>query len=223
MKLTSREAAQLLQISERTVHRWVQNLGMPHMDTPEGKLFDREELIQWADKHSFRIAMEVPGEQSSPLPLLAPTIQAGGIHYDVPGDCVEDALGEIAYGMNLPDLVDREFFHQVLLTREDLGSTGIGDGVAVPHVRSPLVIHVESPLVGLFFLKNAIAWNSIDGKPVKNLFTVVSPGIRAHLHLLSRISFALRSGELRKLLDLRKSSEVIMAKLGALDAQMTVP
>ncbi|MFQ5504308.1 MAG: PTS sugar transporter subunit IIA [Planctomycetota bacterium] len=217
MKLSLQEAAQLLQVSDRTVARWTTNLGMPHETSMDGPVFDRSELIEWANAHSFRLAMEVPGEHDSAVPSMASALQQGRIHYEVAGRTVEDALGEIAYSLPLPELVDREFFHQVLIAREDLGSTGVGEGIAIPHVRSPLVIHVEEPLVGLFFLERAVDWNAIDGKPVDTLFTVVSPGVRPHLHCLSMISFALRDPELRGLLSRRADTYAIIDRFQALD------
>jgi len=194
-------------------------LGMPHEDGPTGPIFDRSSLIEWADAHSVRLAMEVPGEQDSPLPDLTEALQFGGIHYDVGGHTVEDALGEVAYSLPLPELVNRDFFHQVLLAREDLGSTGVGDGVAIPHVRSPLVIHVEQPIVGLFFLEHDIDWGAIDGKRVHTLFTLVSPAVRPHLHLLSRIGYALHDEQFVAMLGKRAETYAILDRLAQLEQQ----
>ena len=225
MKLSQNEAAQLLQVSERTIGRWIKQLGLPHRVTDGEALFDRSELIDWANAHSLRLAMDVPGEEDGPLPSLSETLGRGGIHYDLGSGTiweldVESALEEAARRLPLPELVDRMFFHQVLLAREDLGSTGIGEGVAIPHVRSPLVMHIDQPVVGLFFLKEPIDWGALDGQPVSVLFTLVSPGVRSHLHLLSRIGFALRDQELRQLLDQQGDSAAIMARLEALDAKV---
>lgn len=218
-RLTLPEAAQLLQVSERTIRRWVEGLEMPY-DARSGELcFCREQLISWADEHSFRLAMDVPGEPQGTLPNLAPAVERGGIHYDLPGEGVEAALGEAAHALHLPQLVNRSFFHQVLLAREDLGSTGVGDGIAIPHVRAPLVLHVDQPLVGLFFLEHPVDWGAIDRKPVDTLFVVVSPGVRAHLHLLSRISLALQDDVLHHMLIERHSADVLLERLRELDAR----
>ena len=42
----------------------------------------------------------------------------------------------------LPEEVDREFLFQALLARETLASTGVGDGIAIPHLRNPIVLHL---------------------------------------------------------------------------------
>ena len=85
--------------------------------------------------------------------------------------------------MRLPEEVDSEFLYQVLLAREALGSTGMGDGIAIPHVRNPIVLHLSRPMVTLCFLETPIDFGSLDGKPVTTLFTLISPTVRAHLHL----------------------------------------
>jgi PTS system nitrogen regulatory IIA component len=62
----------------------------------------------------------------------------------------------------------------------------------VDRVRNPIVLHIPVPAITLCFLETPIEFDSIDGKPVHTLFTLVSPTVRAHLHLLSRLTWALR-------------------------------
>jgi PTS system nitrogen regulatory IIA component len=101
--------------------------------------------------------------------------------------------------VRLPDEVDRVFLLQVLLAREQLASTGLGDGIAVPHARNPVVLHLAKPQLSLCFLEKPIEFGALDGKPVQALFTLISPSVRAHLHLLSRLSFALKDAEFKAL------------------------
>ena len=84
----------------------------------------------------------------------------------------ERSYEEIAEELNLPLgtvkaqlFRAREFLYQILLARESLGSTGIGDGVAIPHVRNPVVLHVSEPVVTLSFLETPIDFHALDGKP----------------------------------------------------------
>ena len=97
----------------------------------------------------------------------------------------------------LPAEMDREAFFQLLLAREMAGSTAIGDGIAIPHVRNPIVLSTEQPAATLCFLAHPVDFGSLDGQPVSVLFTLVSPTVRAHLHLLSLLSFTLRDPRLQ--------------------------
>lgn len=216
--LTRAAAANLLQVSERTIVRWAERLDLPH--DGDAQNFSRNEVLRWADQHSLRLSAEVTTDEDadSALPTLTEAVTRAGIHRQISGDSVDSALEAAAHAMTLPEAIERDFFHQILLAREDLDSTGIGRGVAVPHVRAPLVMHVDQAYVGLVFLERPIDWHAIDGKPVDTLFVLVCPGIRSHLHLLRRIAWGLQDEELRKLLVTRGDDTEIFARLRALDA-----
>jgi PTS system nitrogen regulatory IIA component len=123
--------------------------------------------------------------------------------------------------MSLPDDVDREFLYQVLLARESLGSTGIGDGIAIPHVRNPIVLHLSRPIVTLCFLEQPIDFGALDGQPVSTLFTLISPTVRAHLHLLSRLAFTLRDPRFNAAVRQQASREELFEALHAAEAAVT--
>ena len=63
--------------------------------------------------------------------------------------------------LRLPDEVDREFLFQVLVAREALEPTAIGDGIAIPHVRNPIVLHVPEPAITLCFLEAAVDFGAL--------------------------------------------------------------
>ena len=125
--------------------------------------------------------------------------------------------------MQLPEEVDRAFLLKVLLTRESLGSTGIGDGIAIPHVRNPIVLHIQRPMVTLCSLKAAIDFAALDGKPVHTLFTLVSPTIRAHLGLLSKLAFALRDERFKQAVANRGSRQELLEAAAVVEHQMASP
>ena len=81
---------------------------------------------------------------------------------------------------------------RALEAREALGSTGVGDGIAIPHVRNPIVLHVVRPFVTLGLLTHPIDFAAMDGKPVHALFMVVSPIVPTHLRILAQLGFVLR-------------------------------
>jgi PTS system nitrogen regulatory IIA component len=125
--------------------------------------------------------------------------------------------------MPLPEEVDREFLLKVLLARESLGSTAVGDGVALPHVRNPVVMHVPRPMVTLCFLENPVPFGALDGKPVHTLFTMLSPTVRAHLHMLACLSFALRQPDFASVIGRQGSREEILAACEAVDRTTAEP
>jgi PTS system nitrogen regulatory IIA component len=113
--------------------------------------------------------------------------------------------------LDLPPEIDPDFILQVLLAREAMGTTAVGDGIAIPHVRNPILVQLPVPKIALCFLAQPIDFGALDGKPVQILFTIISPTIRMHLHLLSKLAFCLRDQRLRGILGKQCNSEAIMA------------
>jgi PTS system nitrogen regulatory IIA component len=193
MKLRVRDAAELLGVSEKTVYRWISRKSLPVHRVNEQYRFNRAELLEWASSRQVAVSpriLEEPGEAF--IPSLAEALRAGGIHYRVEGLDKPSVLRSVVDILPLPEGVDRAFLLHVLLARESLGSTAIGNGIAIPHVRNPITLHVEQPIVAICFLEHPIDFQAIDGKAVHTLFTIVSPTIRAHLNLLSKLTYGLQ-------------------------------
>jgi PTS system nitrogen regulatory IIA component len=224
MQLTVKDASSLLNVSEKTIYRWLEEGKLPGFRLRGQYRFNRAELLEWATAHRMGVSSTIFQEteaESVPLPLLSDSVQAGGIFYRVEGGDRESALRGVVEVMRLPDEVDRSFLWEVLMARERLASTGVGDGVAIPHARNPVVLHVDKPMVALCFLEHPIDFGALDGLPVQVLFTMVSPTARAHLHLLSRLSFALRDAEFRQQLREQASRDALIGTLRRLSAKLS--
>ena len=203
MQLTVKDAAKTLNVTEKTIYRWIQSGGLPAYRVAGTYRLNRAMLFEWATSKRVNFPLGDPAlePESLPLPTLAQTLQEGGIHYRVSGNTKADVLAAIVGLLKLPDSVDRQGLLQALLAREQLQSTGIGDGIALPHVRNPALLEIPTPMVCLCFLENPIEYGALDGKKVWGLFIPLSPSVRIHLHLLSRIAFALRNPKFKRLLD----------------------
>ena len=195
MKLTIRDVAAMLNVSERTIYRWIDLEVIPAYRINEQWRFNRAELLAWATARRLNVSSELlqePETMGSLAPSFIETLSAGGIFYRVAGEDKASALRAVVELSKLPDDVDRSWVFEMLLARESLESTGIGDGIAIPHVRYPIALHTPKPLLMLCFLEQAVEFGAIDGQPVRVLFCLLSPTIRGHLALLSRLAFVLR-------------------------------
>lgn len=226
MKLSVKDAANLLKVSEDLLYRWVKAGVLPAYRINEEYRFNRSELLEWATSRQMDISGDVFGDgrpaktaQSS----LADALEAGDVLYSVEGDDKAAVLRGIIDVLTLPEEVDREFLYQVLLAREALGSTGIGGGIAIPHVRNPVILHLEKPAVTVCFLKRPIDFQAIDGQPVHTLFLLITPTIRAHLHLLSRLGFVLRDKEVKAALGRQAPREELLELLARAEAALVPP
>ncbi len=223
MKLTVKDAARLLSVSEKSIYRWIKDGVIPAYQVNDQYRFNRAELLEWATSRKINVSPEIfkePEGGDSPPPSLTEALRAGGVHYRIGGHDKPGVLRSVVDVMKLPEEVDREFLYQVLLAREALGSTGIGDGIAIPHVRNPIVLHLSRPLVALCFLDHPIEFGAIDKQPVTTLFTFVSPTVRAHLHLLSRLGYVLRDESFRGIIMRQAARDDIMAALEKAEEQI---
>lgn len=87
----------------------------------------------------------------------------------------------------------------ILMERENLGSTGIGDGVAIPHGK---VAGIEHLVAAFGRSRNGVQFHSLDGKPAHLFFLIMAPENSAGMHLkaLARISRLLKNEQFRRLL-----------------------
>src|SRR5438874_8023711 len=226
MQLGVRDVSKLLNVSEKTIYRWVGQGILPAYRVNEQYRFNRAELLEWATSRKMNVSAAVfdePESNATPIPGLVEALQAGGIFYRLSGADKEGALRAVVEHMRLPEEVDREFLLRVLLAREALESTGIGDGIAIPHVRNPVVLHVSRPLITLCFLEQAVNFGALDGKPVSIVFSLISPTVRAHLRLLSRLSFALQDGGFKAVISRQGSRDEIFAEAHRVEATLHSP
>jgi nitrogen PTS system EIIA component len=93
--------------------------------------------------------------------------------------------------------LDKKALVHVLLERERLGSTGIGDGVAIPHGKSP---GIDRPRIALGRSRKGLDFESMDGEPTHLFFLLVAPENSASIHLqaLARIAKILKNSGFRK-------------------------
>ena len=224
MQITVRQAATYLGVNESTLRRWIKERGLPVHRVNERMHLNAIEVWEWAVEHGVpasRSLLEEARRSPEEVPALSSLLETGGIHHDVEGDDKSAVLAAIVRHLPLSPEVDREFLLTVLDAREAMGSTGIGDGIAIPHVRNPILLHVDQPFVSLSLLRRPVEFGAIDGLPVHALFFVVSPSVPSHLKILAQLGFVLRDAEMRELLSRRASTGEILSRIREIEHRST--
>jgi len=222
MQLTVREAASFLRVNDATVRRWILRRGLPAHRVSERLHLNAIELWEWATENGIpvsRTLLEQAQRQPEQVPPLSALLSIGGIHHEVGGDDKASVLREIVKLLPLPAEIDREFLATTLEAREAMGSTGIGDGIAIPHVRNPILLHIATPFVTLCLLRHPVDFDAVDGQPVHALFTVISTNVPGHLRILGQLGFVLHDAELRRLLIQRAPAPDILARVQAVEGR----
>ncbi|RMR37860.1 PTS IIA-like nitrogen-regulatory protein PtsN [Pseudomonas syringae pv. coriandricola] len=141
--------------------------------------------------------------------LIENILTPGRSLVNVPGGSKKRVLEEIAnlIGREVPGM-DSDTVFTSLVAREKLGSTGFGNGIAIPHCRLP---GCDEPVSAVIHLANPIDFDAIDGAPVDLLFVLLVPqaATDSHLELLRQIASMLDRADVRERLRSAKSGEAL--------------
>ena len=206
MLLSVREAAALLGATERRVYSWVDEGEIPFERVRDQVRFNRTDLLEWATRRGLPISLEAFDAGLDPedrAPSLAQAIRLGGVHQEVPGTDREAVLRAVVERTPVPPSIDPELLLDVLVAREHTDTTAIGDGIAIPHVRQPVVAPGGATTLVVCHLATPVPFGAADKAPVKCVLLIVSPTIRTHLQMLAHLARALQDADFRAALERR--------------------
>lgn len=192
--MTVEEVAEYLRVSERTVYEWAQK-----GEIPAGKLgttwrFKRNEIERWVDRR-----LAGGRRASSPQPFVIRDVLSPDRVVLMEETRKEPAMMRIIDALARSALIkDRKELTRAIFDREELMSTGIGFGVAVPHVR---LASVGDLVMAVGVSSQAITdYESLDGQPVR-IMCMVAAGINQHaeyIRALAAVSGRLKDPAVRE-------------------------
>ncbi len=214
-----KEAAAMLGVSPDTVRRWARQGSLGAM-RPSGEFrFDPDELDAWAKENGIRLQRSVGDSEEAVVdsrPFTA-ALERGGIHREVAGNSPAALLEGLVGRLPLEESKDRERLLEQLLGREDLASTGLGKGIALPHPRQPSAEFSDQPLVAIGYPASPLDWKALDGEDVHTLILLVNPNPASHLKVLSRAAFLLKDESFESVLRERAPDENVFEVLERLE------
>jgi len=154
--------------------------------------------------------------------VLSELLSPRSINLDLQSADRDSVLSELVN--QIPQLAKQPAARQTLLRalqeREQLHSTGIGDGIALPHARNALVGLVDGALMVFGRHAQGIPFDAIDGVPARLFFLLLAPTVTQHLAILARLSRILRDPTLRQDLLAAASAEQVIALIREAEAKM---
>lgn len=144
---------------------------------------------------------------------LIDLVARGGVFYNLSGATPAEVLEDAIAAIPVPVGVDRGLLLTAVLEREGLMPTSVGDGIAIPHPRSPVIADPAKQFVSVCFLRQPIDWGALDGKPVGTAILLFSASPKLHLRTLSRVNYLCRQASFRRLLQARASREELVAAI----------
>jgi nitrogen PTS system EIIA component len=202
------------------VRKWISERDLPVHRVSERLHMNAIEVWEWAVERGIPVSRKLLDEaRRTPdaVPPLSSLLESGGVHRDIGGEDKPSTLAHMVQQIPLPPDADREHLLAVLEAREAMGSTGIGDGIAIPHVRNPILLHVNRPQVSAFLLRTPVDFDAIDAQPVHTIFLVISSTVPGHLKILAQLGYLLRDASLRDLFRRQAPTDAILAHIRALE------
>lgn len=224
MQLTFRDIEKAFEIDERTLYQWLNARGMPAVKANDQYYFNSVEVLEWALKNQIPLtpsALKLCEKSRPGQDIFTPALMRGGVFFGVQGTQREEILERVLDFLPLPGHIQRVPLKEMLLSREQTGTTGIGNGIAIPHVKHPVILAGLEPVVGLFLLENKIDFAAFDGERVHTLFVILTGSFKGHLSLLSRLAFCLQDEGVKSALSRRINSEDIIAAFQVAESKTT--
>lgn len=211
MQLGIRDVAALFEVADKTVYRWVEEDGLPAHEVEGQHRFHRAEVLEWATTRDLSPSPELFGEPGASS--ISDALRRGGIFYDVPAQDRRAAISAMLERLRGVHDHDRAVLADVLLARRGFGKPS-GPHLAIPHVRHPIVLDVTDPALTLFFFATPVDLDEGEGPSaglVHAAFTLISPSVRSHLVVLSRLSYLVHDESVRAMLERRAPADEIHA------------
>lgn len=233
MDLKIKDVAELLNVSETTIRRWLGEGKIPAYRLNHQYRFSRTEIESWVMRQrlagnkepldSFPTSkIETPQRKVSGGThqfSLFRAIHKGGVVPSLKGSTKEEAIRNamkiFAQELNL----DAEVMTDLLLDREKLQSTGVGNGIAIPHTRDYL-LNTHTDIVVIAFPEKPLEYAALDGKPVHTLFFLFACDDRRHLNLLAKVAHFCNLPTTPPLLESRPSKEVLLEAIKAWESSV---
>jgi excisionase family DNA binding protein len=197
--LSLSDVAEFLQLSEKTIHKMIKSGEIPYARIGNQYRFSSEMLDDWiyskmevVPQNDFSRLVE----QEFDVVPLSRLISEDTILLNIQErerDQVLDRLAETAFDKNI--ISDKDYFFKKLKEREEMFSTSIGSGVAVPHLRKPSDSIIREPRIIIASSSEGVAFGAPDGSPVYLLFLIISDSEIVHLKILSKLAGILRKEE----------------------------
>lgn len=223
MKLPMQRVADGLGLPESTLQRWIRQGRIPVQRSGVEAIFSHRALEKWATTHHLTFSLDsAPAGDREPDPVdtLVSAMRRGTVCHRIAGNDAAQALkSAVACIDTLPEKMREELFEK-LIERERLASTGIGNGIAIPHPRDPLSQPPPAPVITTCFPENPLEFKAIDDQPVFVFFILLSPTVQQHLHLLSRLSYCIRDRAFRSFLNTHPDAETLFARVARCEQQL---
>ena len=158
--------------------------------------------------------METSLNGGADLPVL---IHRGGVFFDIEGATPQEVYKNISEKIEKPEGVTSDLIYNALCAREQVLSTAVGNGIALPHARAPIMRDESEQRICVVYLKNPIDMKAPDEREVFVMFILLAHNSQIHLKVLSSLAALFRDAKFKKALELRSDEATLSSIIKELD------
>lgn len=213
MDINIKELCQILNIEEKQIIKLIKNNEIPFYKVNKHYRFNKGEIIEW-----LLLRKEKSSEQlirisdfSKPIYIIE-LIKNGGVFYNIEGKNIKEILKNIVDLIELDKKINKDELLSFLIEREEMMPTYIGNGIAIPHPKKPIISENEKQMISICFLKDGFEYGEKNEK-LHTIFLVISANQSNHLKILSMLSFLFQKEDFSQILKERKSKEEIIFQI----------
>jgi nitrogen PTS system EIIA component len=148
---------------------------------------------------------------------IAGLIHKGGVYDNIDGTSPEEIYKTVSTIIPLPVDMTHEAVYDALCAREHVLSTAVGNGIALPHARAPLMKNENDQEICIVYLKNPIDMKAPDERKVFVMFVLLTYNSQSHLKILSNLVTLFRKPQFRKLLEKHAGEAELLNAIRELD------
>ncbi|HRU78546.1 MAG TPA: PTS sugar transporter subunit IIA [Rectinema sp.] len=128
----------------------------------------------------------------------------------------------LVFAAPIPTSINRKVLIDALLSREEMMSTAIGNGIAIPHVRLFDSMSLQEDIVAVAYLFEPVDWKAPDEKPVHTLFFVLAADETRHLQILAEIAQLASDEDFVDFLKTMPSREALIERIRQIEEKIAI-
>lgn len=211
MDLKMKDVIDLFDVPEKTIIQWINEKKMPSYKIKNQYYFNKSEVNEWILRKNIAVSEKILNLALTNRPVsLIDLIKKGDVHYGIGGKTVQEVIDNVVDTIPIPKSADKDIVRASLLQREEMMTTAVGKGIALPHPRNPIISDVDDESVSICFLRDDVDYSALDNLPVRVLFVIISSNAKRHLEILSKISFLCKQEDFLKTLKDKPQKEVFL-------------
>lgn len=233
MDLKIKDVAELLNVSETTIRRWLTEGKIPayrlhhqyrfsrieiedwmmscRLEKGKGNFLPSEEQEIYSEPKNIKKKEEAEDAQKRGMQQygLYRSVHRGGVLTELESNSKEGLIKETMSAVSETLSLDPEVISELLLDREKLMPTALNNGITVPHTRD-FLLKGPTDVIVVVFPKEPLDWGALDGKPVHTLFFLFASNDKRHLHLLAKLAHLSSNEEALELLASRPDKKELL-------------